>query len=77
MSVVLFAIVGLTLIGCSEKSQLPNEPVNSLEKVTIIDYTATITIVGLVDPGSEKIVGQNLIVKDMVVQTRFESEAMI
>jgi len=73
----LFAIavfIGFLLVGCSEKSQLPNEPVNSLEKVTTTDYTATITILGLVDPGSEKIVGQNLIVKDRVVLTRYEAD---
>jgi hypothetical protein len=73
--IVLFAIVGLTLIGCSEKSQLPNEPVNALEKVTITDYTADLTIIGLVDPGSEKIVGQNLIVKDRVVLVRYEASS--
>ena len=72
---VFLALVGLTLIGCSEKSQLPNEPVSSLEKVTTTDYTATITIVGLVDPGSVKIVGQNMIVKDRVVLTRYESNS--
>jgi hypothetical protein len=72
-AVALIAIMGLVFLGCSEKSQLPNEPVNSLEKVTITDYTATITIVGLIDPGSEKIVGQNLIVKDRVVLTRYEA----
>jgi hypothetical protein len=71
--IVLFAIVGLTLVGCSEKTQLPNEPVDSLEKVTTTDYTGTITIVGIVDEGATKMVGQNIIVKDMVVQTRFES----
>jgi len=74
-AVALIAFVGLVFLGCSEKSQLPNEPVNSLEKVTITDYTATITIVGLIDPGSEKIVGQNLIVKDRVVLTRFETSS--
>jgi len=72
-AVALIAFMGLVFLGCSEKSQLPNEPVNSLEKVTITDYTATITIVGLIDPGSEKIVGQNLIVKDRVVLTRYEA----
>jgi hypothetical protein len=72
--IVLFAVVGLSLLGCSEKSQLPNEPESSLEKVTTTDYTATITIIGLIDPGSEKIVGQNLIVKDRVVLTRFEAD---
>ena len=73
-AVALLAFIGIVFLGCSEKSQLPNEPVNSLEKVTKIPYTATITIVGLVDPGSEKIVGQNLIVKDRVVLTRFEAD---
>ncbi len=71
---VIIAFIGLLLVGCSEKFQLPNEPVNSLEKVTRTEYTATITIVGLVDPGTEKIVGQNLIVKDRVVLTRFETD---
>ena len=56
------------------KIPIANEPVNSLEKVTTTDYTATITILGLVDPGSEKMVGQNLIVKDRVVLTRFEAD---
>ena len=74
-AVALIAFMGLVFLGCSEKSQLPNEPVNSLEKVTTTDYTATITIVRLVDPGSEKIVGQNLIVKDRVVLTRYEASS--
>jgi hypothetical protein len=69
--VALVGFMGLVFLGCSEKSQLPNEPVNSLEKVTTTDYTATITILALVDPGSVKIVGQNMIVKDRVVLTRY------
>ena len=75
--IVLFAFVGLSLVGCSEKSQSPVTPIDqgSLEKVTTTDYTATITIVGLVEPGSEKIVGQNLIVKDRVVLTRYETSS--
>lgn len=73
--VVLIAFLGLVFLGCSEKSQLPNEPVNSLEKVTTTDYTATLTIIGLVDYGSEKIVGQNLIVKDRVVLVRYEASS--
>ena len=72
--VALIAFMGLVFLGCSEKSQLPNEPVNSLEKVTRTDYTGTITIVALVDLGSQKIVGQNLIVKDRVVLTRHEAD---
>ncbi len=78
--IAIIGFIGLLIVGCSEKSQLPNEPttnepVNSLEKVTTTDYTATITIVRLVDPGSEKIVGKNLIVKDRVVLTRYETSS--
>ena len=75
--VALIAFMGLVFLGCSEKSQLPNEPVNSLEKVTIIPYTADINLVELIDPGSVKIVGQNLIVKDRVVLTRFEADTSL
>jgi len=74
-AVALIAFMGLVFLGCSEKSQLPNEPVNSLEKVTTTDYTADMTILELVDPGSEKIVGQNLIVKDRVVMVRYEASS--
>lgn len=70
--VALIAFIVLAFIGCSEKAQFPNEPVNSLEKVTTTDYTGTITVVGVIDPGSTKMVGQNIIVKDMIVQARFE-----
>jgi hypothetical protein len=55
-AVALVAIMGFVLLSCSENSQLPNEPVNSLEKVTTTNYTATLIIAGLVDPGTEKIV---------------------
>lgn len=73
--IATIALFGLLLVGCSENSQLPNEPVNSLEKVTTTNYTATLTIIGLVDPGSEKIVGQNLIVKNRVVLVRYEADS--
>lgn len=69
--IAIIALFGLLLVGCSEKTQLPNEPVNSLEKVTTTDYTADVILVDLIDPGSVKIVGQNLIVKDRVVLTRY------
>ena len=77
-AVVLIAFMGLVFLGCSEKSQLPNEPTtnehgNTLQKATKTPYTATITIIDLVDPGSEKFVGKNLIVKNRVVLTRYES----
>ncbi|OGU66658.1 MAG: hypothetical protein A2W30_07305 [Ignavibacteria bacterium RBG_16_36_9] len=76
--IATIAFIGLLLVGCSDKSQSPIAPTDeqgSLEKVTTINYTATITIVGLVDPGSVKIVGQNMIVKDRVVLTRYESSS--
>jgi hypothetical protein len=72
--VALIAFVGFAFFGCSENFQSPNEPVSSLAKVTTTNYTATLTIIGLIDPGSEKIEGQNLIVKDRVVLTRFEAD---
>ena len=73
--VALIAFMGLVFLGCSEKSQLPNEPVSSLEKVTTTDYTATITIIDIVDPGTVKIVGQNMIIKDLVALTRYEASS--
>lgn len=54
--------------GCSEKSQLPNEPVNSLGKVTITNYTAVTYATGLIDPGTVKIVGQNYFRTNLVVR---------
>jgi hypothetical protein len=74
-AVALITIMGLLFLGCSEKSQLPNEPVSALQKVTTTDYTADLTIIGLIDPGSEKIVGQNLIVKDRIVLVRYEASS--
>jgi hypothetical protein len=72
-AVALITIMGLLFLGCSEKSQFPIEPINSLEKVTKTQYTADVILIDLIDPGSVKIVGQNLIVKDRVVQTRYEA----
>jgi hypothetical protein len=72
--IVLFAVVGLTLIGCSEKSQLPNEPVNSLEKLIITDFTAINYPTGSVDPGEQKIVGGNLILRNMILTIRYDSD---
>ena len=76
--VTLIAFMGLVFLGCSEKSQLPNEPTtnehaNTLQKVTKTPYTANIILVDLIEFGSQKIVGQNLIVKDRVVKTRYEA----
>lgn len=59
------------LTGCSEKFQLPEEPANKLEKVTITDFTATEYPVQIIDPGTTKIVGQNIIVKGQVIESIF------
>jgi len=77
-SVALLAFIGLVFFGCSDKSQSPVAPTDeqgSLEKVTTINYTATMTIAGIIDPGSVKIVGQNMIVKGMIVKTRYEASS--
>jgi hypothetical protein len=72
--VVLIAFVGLVFLGCSEKSQLPNEPVNSLEKLIITDFTAINYPTGSVDPGEQKIVGGNLILRNMILTIRWDSD---
>jgi hypothetical protein len=69
ISICIFAIAVLfSLNGCSEKSELPNEPVNSLDKVTITNFSAVLYATGLIDPGTVKIVGQNYFRTNQVVQ---------
>jgi hypothetical protein len=70
----LILAAALIITGCSDKSVLPDQPATSLAKVVQTDFTATEIPVGLIDPGTMKIVGQNLIAKDMVMQSTFESE---
>jgi hypothetical protein len=74
---ISFLILAAALIvtGCSDKSVLPDQPVTSLGKVIQTDFTASEIPVGLIDPGTMKIVGQNLIAKDLVMQSTFESES--
>ena len=69
INVCLTGIAFLFLIsGCSEKSQLPDEPVGSLSKVTITEFTGVFYPTGLIDPGTVKIVGQNYFRTNQVVQ---------
>ena len=70
----LILAAALVITGCSDKSALPDQPVTSLAKVIQTDFTATEIPVGLIDPGTMKIVGQNLIAKGMVMQSTFESD---
>lgn len=73
--VVLLAFVGLTLVGCSDKSQSPVAPADqsvqeqgTLEKCTITQVTITSHYpVGILDPGVVKLVGRKWIMKNVVV----------
>ena len=69
--IVLFAIVGLSLVGCSDKSQSPVTPIDqgSLEKVIITDFTCSDNPIPpyIIDPGVVKLVGGNWIMKDVGV----------
>lgn len=54
--------------GCSEKTQLPDEPAASLGKVTITNITGNLYPTATIDPGTVKIVGRNLFINNLVVQ---------
>jgi hypothetical protein len=75
--VALLPAILFLFFGGSDKSQLPDEPgqanLNSLDKVTIIEYTAINYPIEILDPGTSKIAGQHLIIKDMVMRTRYEA----
>jgi hypothetical protein len=73
--IVLFAFVGLTLVGCSDKSQSPVTPIDqgSLEKVTITNFTFSHMPIGLTGEGEVKLVGGNWILKDFGVIEQFTS----
>ena len=72
---VLFAFVGLLLVGCSDESQSPVTPIDraSLEKVTITDFTFSHMPIGLTGEGEVKLVGGNWILKDFGVIEQFTS----
>ena len=71
--VLIFAFI-VFFSGCTEKSHLPNEPVNSLEKVIITNFTANEFPTGIIDPGTMTIVGENIIIKDQVVESSFMAD---
>lgn len=73
ISFLIFA-AAIIITGCSDRSVLPDQPATSMAKVIQTDFTATETPVGLIDPGTMKIVGQNLIAKGMVMQSTFTSD---
>jgi hypothetical protein len=67
--IVLFAIVGLSLVGCTDKSQSPVTPIDqaSIEKVIITDFTCSDYPIPpyIIDPGVVRLVGGNWILKDV------------
>jgi hypothetical protein len=72
---VLFALVGLLLLGCSDKSQSPVAPMDqsvqdqsSLEKCIITHFTVSLHYpVGILDPGVVRLVGRKWMMKNVVV----------
>jgi hypothetical protein len=68
---VLFAFVGLLLVGCSDEKQSPVTPIDkgSLEKVIITYFTSSHHPIPpyIIDPGEVKLVGGNWILKDVGV----------
>jgi hypothetical protein len=80
--IVLFAIVGLSLIGCSDKSQSPVTPIDqgSLEKVIITNFTCSDNPIPpyIIDPGVVKLVGGNWIMKDVgVIEQLTSSDTLV
>lgn len=72
---VLFAFVGLLMVGCSDESQSPVTPIDqtSLVKVIITNFTFSHFPIGLTGEGSVKLVGNNWILKDFGVIELFTS----
>ncbi len=66
---VLFAFMGLLLVGCSDEQQSPVTPIDqsSLQKVIITNFTFTHFPIGLTGEGTIKLVGGNWILKDVGV----------
>ena len=80
--IVLFAIVGFSLVGCSDKSQSPVTPIDqgSLEKVIITHFTCADYPIPpyIIDPGVVKLVGGNWIMKDVgVIEQLTSSDTLV
>ncbi len=67
--IALLVLVGLTLVSCSDKQQLPVAPIDqgSLDKVTITNFTFDHFPTGLTGEGTIKLVGNNWILNDVGV----------
>lgn len=77
---ILIMII-ITIIGCSDKSQLPVQPITqsqreggSLGKCIIISYTSSDYPVGILDPGVVKLERGKWIIRNVVVKERFDSD---
>ena len=66
---VLLALMGLSLVGCSDEQQSPATSIDqgSLEKVIITNFTFSHFPTGLTGEGEIKLVGGNWILKDVGV----------
>lgn len=78
---VLFAFVGLFLLGCSDKTQSPVAPIDqsvqeqiSLEKCITTHFTVTLHYpVQILDPGEVKLVRGKWILKKVVILERMNT----
>jgi len=78
--IVLFAFVGLVLVGCSDEQQSPVTPIDqaSLEKVIITNFTFSHFPIGLTGEGEVKLVGGNWILKDVgVIELIISSDPLV
>lgn len=67
--IVLFAFVGLSLVGCSDEPQSPVAPIDqsTLAKVIVTNFTFSHYPIGLTGEGEVKLVGGNWILKNFGV----------
>jgi len=78
--IVLFAFLGLSLVGCSDEPQSPVTPIDqaSLEKVIITNFSLSHYPIGLTGEGEVKLVGGNWILKDVgVIELITSSDPLI
>ena len=73
---VLFVFLGLLLVSCSDEQQSPVAPIDqgSLEKVTIINFTALSYPTAVLDPGEVRISGGNVIGRNVIAAIRWDSK---
>jgi hypothetical protein len=70
-------IVLFLLPGCSDNSQSPVDASLVLQKEVIANFSLTGYSVELIEPGTIKVVGNNIIVKDQVVKLRVDSDNLM